>query len=80
MLAKSKEEHTEELADVLEVIHALSKAYGISFEQIEQKRMEKKELKGGFELRLYGSHVEVDPDHSSLDYYRKRLEQYPENP
>ena len=39
---------TEELADVLEVIHAILDFKGITFEELEQIRLKKKDEKGGF--------------------------------
>lgn len=37
-----------ELADVLEVIHAIAVAKGSSFEALDQMRLEKRERRGGF--------------------------------
>ena len=41
-----------ELADILEVIHALSEFYGIDDEELEQFRRQKREERGGFKERL----------------------------
>lgn len=43
----------EELADLLEVVEALIKARGWSRDDVEQIRLRKKELRGGFEARIY---------------------------
>jgi len=43
-----KEPNSEELADVLEVIHAICSHLGISFGKLEKIRQEKVEKRGGF--------------------------------
>lgn len=40
--------HMAELADVLEVIHAIADADGIGFEGLDRMRLEKRERRGGF--------------------------------
>lgn len=42
----------EELADLLEVIHAVALARGSSIEEVEQIRIQKAEKRGGFEKRI----------------------------
>ena len=42
----------EELADLVEVIHAAARARGYSLEQLEYVRMEKAVKRGGFEKRI----------------------------
>lgn len=76
--ATSKAEMTEELADVLEVVQALSRAHDLSLEEIEKARTEKKRNKGGFEDRLYGSYVETDASNPNVRYYLAHPEKYPE--
>ncbi|WP_395463290.1 MazG-like family protein [Wolbachia endosymbiont of Cantharis cryptica] len=41
--SKTPDENLEELADLLEVIHTLGKESGLSIEQIEEKRISKKQ-------------------------------------
>jgi len=72
---KSAEELQEELADVLEVIHALSKASGISLDQIEQKRIEKKQLRGSFENKIFNTSIAVEENNPIINHYIKK---YPE--
>ncbi|MDP4552961.1 nucleoside triphosphate pyrophosphohydrolase [Alkalihalobacillus macyae] len=48
----------EELADILELIHALSTVHHSSYEELEKVRNEKKEKRGGFEERIYLIDVE----------------------
>ena len=48
----------EEMADVLEVLHAICKARGYKVEELEKKRSEKHADRGGFDKKLYLMHVE----------------------
>jgi len=43
---------TEELADLLEVVHAICKYRWISLEEVENIRQEKKNKRGGFEKKI----------------------------
>ena len=43
----------EELADMLELIHSLVDVHRFSFEELEDVRKEKREVRGGFEDRVY---------------------------
>lgn len=47
-----KDQNIEELADLMEVIYALSKAHGITPTELEKIRVEKSEKRGGFEKRI----------------------------
>ena len=47
---QSKE--AEELADLLEVLRALVKARGMSWEELEQLRIQKQNIRGGFSKRI----------------------------
>lgn len=51
--AKNDEHAIEELADLLEIIHALAKCHGASFEKVEKVRLEKAEKRGGFEEKVF---------------------------
>jgi diadenosine tetraphosphate (Ap4A) HIT family hydrolase/predicted house-cleaning noncanonical NTP pyrophosphatase (MazG superfamily) len=75
--AKNAEELTEELADVLEVAHALAQASGISPEEIEKARLEKRKIKGGFNKRIYCACMDMDENNSLIDYFLKKSEHYP---
>ena len=48
----------EEMADVLELLHAALKVYGKTFEELEEVRVQKKEKRGGFDKGLYLIDVE----------------------
>ena len=43
---------TEEIADLLEILHGLMEAQGVSYEEIERIRLSKKEERGGFSQGL----------------------------
>lgn len=58
--AKVDEEAIEELADLLEIIHALAKVHGTTIDQIEQIRQRKAEERGGFEDRVFLIEVKDD--------------------
>ena len=47
-----KDQNIEELADLLEVIHAAAIARGYTLEDLEQIRAEKAARRGGFEKRI----------------------------
>lgn len=56
--AKSDENALEELADMLELIHALAKVHGSSIDEVEQIRAKKSEKRGGFEEKIFLIEVE----------------------
>ena len=47
-----KDKNLEELADLLEVIYAATKARGYSIEALEKVRAEKAEKRGGFDKKI----------------------------
>ena len=50
----------EEMADVMEVIYAILKYRGISFEELEKIRIEKRNRKGAFKNKVFLKNVEED--------------------
>ena len=48
-----KDQNIEELADLLEVIYAATKARGYSIEDLEKVRVEKAEKRGGFDKKIF---------------------------
>ncbi|MEW9673988.1 phosphoribosyl-ATP pyrophosphohydrolase [Ammoniphilus sp. 3BR4] len=58
--ATSDKDSLEELADLLEVIHALTAVHESTPNQLEVIRMEKAEKRGGFQERLFLIDVEED--------------------
>ena len=55
-----KDQNIEELADLLEVIHAAALARGYTLEDLEQVRAEKATKRGGFEKRIMLKEVYED--------------------
>ncbi|QHT59363.1 nucleoside triphosphate pyrophosphohydrolase [Paenibacillus lycopersici] len=51
--ARTDDEAIEELADVLELLHALSESHGITPAKLEEVRKHKAEKRGGFKERIY---------------------------
>jgi len=76
--SQNLEELTEELADMLEVIQSITKANGLSMQQIEQKRLEKLTTKGGFDRKIYSHSVDIEESNSAIAYYLEKSRQYPE--
>lgn len=76
--ANSKADLIEELADVLEVVYALSAACDISLAQIEDMRNVKKENRGGFDKKIYSKYIEIDSDHKDIEYYLSSPNKYQE--
>lgn len=58
--ATSSKEAVEELADIVELVHAALHVYGVSFDQLEQVRVQKKEKRGGFSEGIFLIEVEDD--------------------
>lgn len=58
--ATTNEEAVEELADILELMHAAVKIHGATIEQLEEVRRAKAEKRGGFEKRIFLIEVEDD--------------------
>ena len=76
--AKTPDEYVEELADLLEVMHALANRLGLSYDQIEEKRQQKKQERGGFEGRVYVAYGDIASDNKNIRYYLDRPQDYPE--
>lgn len=56
--APSTVEKVEELADLLELIHAAANHLNVSFEDIESIRIKKKQERGGFSKRIFLKEVD----------------------
>ena len=56
--AKDDESAIEELADLLEIIHALSKCHGADIDKVEEVRVKKAAKRGGFEDKIFLIEVE----------------------
>lgn len=53
MNSHNDEEAIEELADLLEIIHALANTHGVSFKEVEEIRKRKASRRGGFSKRVF---------------------------
>jgi predicted house-cleaning noncanonical NTP pyrophosphatase (MazG superfamily) len=58
MGAENDESAIEELADLLEIIHALARCHGASLEKLEEVRQQKAQKRGGFEEKIFLVQVE----------------------
>lgn len=76
--AKNSLELLEELADVLEVIQALSSASGLTMEEIEKKRIEKRSVKGGFEKKIFSQRIDIEESNQAIDCCLNKPAQYPQ--
>jgi predicted house-cleaning noncanonical NTP pyrophosphatase (MazG superfamily) len=76
----SQEDVLLECADILEVLYRIAQIHGITPQDIEKARQEKRALKGGFDTQCYcsaictGESVAAD----DLNYYLDRPDQYPQ--
>jgi predicted house-cleaning noncanonical NTP pyrophosphatase (MazG superfamily) len=59
----------KELADVLEVIHALAREIGVDINDIEAERLLKREINGHFEPDNYVHFIEVPKDNKVVIEY-----------
>lgn len=76
--ASNKENITEELADILEVVHALAKAHDINLKDVEAAQKAKHETKGGFATRTFVTFAEHPVDSPAERYCLADPEKYPE--
>jgi len=79
--AENPKELKEEIADVLEVLYALSKKFGIRWEHIEKERLQKRDNRGGFKKGTFVEFVEVesfDNSHPLIQYCLANPDKYPE--
>lgn len=75
--AEGVDELRGELADLLEVVHALAAAEGLEMYGIEAARQAKRAERGSFEARAFNAAVEAPDGLPAADYYLARPEQYP---
>ena len=75
--AVTKENLTAELADVVEVIHALAKASDVTIEEIEAARLEKRAVNGHFQAGNYVNYIEVaESNHKVIEYLDNKERHY----
>jgi predicted house-cleaning noncanonical NTP pyrophosphatase (MazG superfamily) len=68
----------EEIADLLEVLYALLEPLDIDLKTVEQRRLEKRHSKGGFDKRIYIQSVELNKNNPSVELFKKQPHKYPE--
>ncbi|WP_409250668.1 phosphoribosyl-ATP pyrophosphohydrolase [Bacillus sp. SCS-153A] len=56
--AETREEALEELADLMEIVHAFAKSHGSSLEEVEEIRQKKADKRGAFEEKIFLIEVE----------------------
>lgn len=56
--AANEKDAIEELADILELVHSALDVYGVSYEELEAVRQQKKDKRGGFAEGVYLIEVE----------------------
>ena len=76
--AKTKAEHTSELADILELIHACAEEFAVEFGQVENKRILKKQERGGFSKGVYINEASFPMGAKFYDYCLQHADRYPE--
>lgn len=76
--ARDNEEFKEEIADVLEVLHALADLQKIAWSAVEATRLNKQEKKGGYDKRLLIEYIEMDETNPRLIEFRSKPEKFPE--
>lgn len=75
--AETRAELVIELADILEVVEAISQAHGIKHQEIEQAKQEKREINGYFSPENYINYVEVPLDKKKvIDYLEAKNKPY----
>lgn len=76
--AKDDKEIIGEIADILEVIDGLYKAYQISAQEVEKIKKQKYNDRGGFENGLYIETLEMSENNPKINHFRKSPDKYPE--
>jgi predicted house-cleaning noncanonical NTP pyrophosphatase (MazG superfamily) len=76
--ARTDEELIVELADVLEVVDGLCRAYGISAQDLAQVKEKKRTERGGFEKGIYLEAIEMDENNLKVNHFRASPGKYPE--
>jgi predicted house-cleaning noncanonical NTP pyrophosphatase (MazG superfamily) len=75
--AVTKDELIEELADCLEVIQGLCKAFALPMEQILDVKQKKRNKRGGFEEGMIIDTVDIPEDHIQAEIFGNQPEKYP---
>jgi len=76
--AQTKEEITEELADVLEIVYTIRKMYEITEENLKTTQEKKLQEKGGYQERMFVTFAEHPKDSPQERYCLSDPDKYPE--
>lgn len=76
--AQNIEDTKTELADVMEVIHALCSIENYTLQEIEEARVKKKAERGGFEKRVYCQDFAMDESNPKIAYFLANSKKYRE--
>ncbi len=76
--AQNKQELTEELADLQQIIDDICQVNQISLTELKSVQAKKKAKKGGFTEGFYVESVEIaDPDDPWIEYFENQPDKYP---
>jgi predicted house-cleaning noncanonical NTP pyrophosphatase (MazG superfamily) len=78
--AESTEDLIEKLADLVEIVHGLAYILKTDFEAIEEARLSKRQLNGGFAQGLIVDTVQIEEDNALADYYAANYEHVSSEP
>lgn len=67
-----------ELADLLEVIEQIAKEIGKDFDEVRKAQIKRKQVRGGFDNKIYIERVGLDDDDPWVKYYASEPERFPE--
>ena len=76
--ASTQEELMAEVGDVFEVLDAIMKFHNLSEQLIKEMQAAKRELRGGFDDRIFVTHVEHVDGTFGANYCLQNPEKYPE--
>jgi len=76
--SKDQVELIDELADILEVVHALARESHVSMGEVESIRLAKCEKKGGFDECSFIEKITYTPDEYFYQYCLDNPDKYPE--
>lgn len=77
VITASEHELLEELADVQEVIDAMLKVYGFTFDQLREMQLEKREKKGGFDKKIHVNSFSMEETCRAKEHFLKQPHKYP---
>jgi predicted house-cleaning noncanonical NTP pyrophosphatase (MazG superfamily) len=78
LVIENPREVASEIADVLEVLHAMVALQKIPWQEIEAIRLTKRSERGGFDSRVYSEYIEIDENNPKINYFKSQPDKYPE--